>query len=53
VGEFVAERRAGGCRDGRSARSLTPLLEYLRDVGAAPLPAARPVVGAVETMLAD
>ncbi|WP_219418924.1 hypothetical protein [Pseudonocardia nigra] len=38
VGEFVAERRAAGCRDGRSARSLTPLLEYLREAGAAPPP---------------
>jgi integrase/recombinase XerD len=53
VDEFVGERRAAGCREGRSARSLTPLLEYLREVGAAPLPVARSVVGAVEVMLAD
>jgi site-specific recombinase XerD len=29
------------------------MLEYLREVGAAPPPAARPVAGPVETMLAD
>jgi integrase/recombinase XerD len=53
VDEFVAERRAAGYRDGRSPRSLTPLLEYLREAGAAPPPAARPVTGPVETLLAD
>jgi integrase/recombinase XerD len=53
VDEFIAERRAGGCRDARSTRSLTALLEYLREAGVAPPPAARPVLGPVETMLAD
>jgi integrase/recombinase XerD len=55
VDQFVAERRAARCHDGRSPRSLTPLLEYLREVGAAlaPSPVARPVAGAVETVLAD
>ena len=53
VDEFVAARRSAGARHGRSARSLVPLLEYLREVGAAPPPAARPVAGAVERLLAD
>jgi integrase/recombinase XerD len=42
-----------GHRDARSARSLRPLLEYLREVGAAPLPGQQRVAGPVEVMLAD
>jgi hypothetical protein len=53
VDEFVTQRRAAGCRDGRSPRSLTPLLEYLREAGAAPPLAARPVTGPMEMLLAD
>jgi integrase/recombinase XerD len=53
VDEFVAERRATGHRDARSARSLTPLLEYLREAGVAPRLAARPVTDPVETVLVD
>ncbi|MHA6780672.1 tyrosine-type recombinase/integrase [Pseudonocardia saturnea] len=53
VDEFVAGRRAAGHRYGRSPRSLTPMLEYLREAGAVPPAAARPVAGVVETMLAD
>jgi integrase/recombinase XerD len=37
---FAAERRAAGRSRLRSARALTPLLSYLRDLGVAPLPLA-------------
>jgi integrase/recombinase XerD len=37
---FAAERRAAGRSRLRSARALTPLLGYLRELGVAPLPAA-------------
>jgi site-specific recombinase XerD len=53
VAEFVVDRRAAGHRDARSARSLRPLLEYLRELGAAPALAAPRVVGPVGVMLAD
>ena len=52
VDGFVLDRRAAGYRDARSARSLRPLLEYLREVGAAPLAVQQQVVGPVEAMLA-
>ena len=52
VDEFVRDRRVAGHRDARSARSLTPLLEYLRVTEAVPLPVAQPVAGPVETVLA-
>ncbi len=53
VDGFVLDRRAVGHREARSARSLRPLLEYLREVGAAPLPGHQRVAGPVEVMLAD
>lgn len=53
VDEFVRARRAGGYQDARSVRSLAPLLEHLREVGATRLPALSPVVGPVEAVLAD
>ncbi|MCA1682031.1 MAG: site-specific integrase, partial [Actinobacteria bacterium] len=53
VDEFMRDRRAAGYRDNRSVRSLTPLLEYLREVGVVPPSVARPVVGLVEAVLAD
>jgi len=53
VAEFVAGRRAAGHRDARSARSLRPLLEYLRELGAAPVVTAPLVIGPVGVMLAD
>jgi integrase/recombinase XerD len=53
VDGFVLDRRAVGHREARSARSLRPLLEYLREVGAAPLPGQQRVAGPVEVMLAD
>lgn len=53
VDGFVADRRAAGHRDARSARSLSPLLEHLREVGAAPLAVAPQVAGPVEAMLSD
>lgn len=53
VAEFVAGRRAAGHRHARSARSLRPLLECLREVGAAPAVAAPLVLGPVEVMLLD
>ncbi len=40
VERFVAARRAAGYTTCRSIKALRPLLEYLRDLGAAPLPAA-------------
>jgi integrase/recombinase XerD len=53
VEKFIAERRAAGCRAARSARSLTPLLEYLREAGAAASPAASSAGGPVQTVLAS
>jgi len=53
VAGFVVDRRAAGHRDARSVRSLRPLLECLREVGAAPAVAAPLVVGPVGVMLAD
>jgi site-specific recombinase XerD len=50
---FVADRRAAGQRDGRSARSLKPLLEHLREVGAAPLAVQQQMLGPVEALLGD
>ncbi len=53
VDRFVLDRRAAGYRDARSAWSLRPLLEYLREVGAAPLLVQPQVVGPAEVMVAD
>ncbi|MGH3692790.1 MAG: tyrosine-type recombinase/integrase [Pseudonocardiaceae bacterium] len=54
VDGFVVDRRAAGHRDARSARSLRPLLEHLRAVGAvAPLVVRQRVLGSVEAMLSD
>jgi len=53
VAGFVLDRRAAGYRDARSVRSLRPLLEYMREVGAAALAVQQQVVGPVEAMLAD
>jgi site-specific recombinase XerD len=53
AGEFVRERRAGGCREGRSVRALGPLLEHLRQAGAIPPAVVDPVVGPVEVLLAE
>lgn len=50
---FIQDRRAGDHRDARSGRSLRPLLEYLRELGAAPQPVPGQVVGPVEEVLAD
>jgi integrase/recombinase XerD len=50
--EFLFDRRAGGGAGRRSIRSLRPLLEYLREIGAAPLPVQQ-VDGPVETLLVD
>ena len=50
--EFTRERRAAGHRDARSVRSLMPLLDYLREIGAAPPPTSRPVAGPVDAVLA-
>jgi len=49
---FVPDRRAGGHQGARSIRSLRPLLEYLREIGAAPLPVQQ-VAGPVEALLVD
>ena len=35
AGQFLAERRAAGCRTGASARAFAPVLGYLREAGAA------------------
>lgn len=53
VDRFVADRRAAGHRDARSARSLRPLLEHLREVGASPLVVEQQVLGQPEAMLSD
>jgi len=50
---FVADRRVAGHRDARSARSLKPLLEHLREVGAAPLGVQQQMLGPVEALLGD
>ncbi|MGP3919966.1 site-specific integrase [Nonomuraea sp. NBC_00507] len=51
--EFVADRRAGGCRDGLSLRALRPLTEYLQKIGIAPLPGREQALGPVESFLAE
>ena len=53
VAGFMLDRRAAGHRHARSARSLRPLLECLREIGVAPAVAAPLVLGPVEVMLAD
>lgn len=53
VDAYLADRRAGGHKILVSRRGMTPLLEYLRRVGAAPPPAAPVPVGPVEELLAD
>jgi integrase/recombinase XerD len=53
VAGFVLDRRTAGHRHARSAGSLRPLLQCLREVGAAPAVTAPLVVGPVEVMLAD
>lgn len=53
VEEFVLNRRAAGHQNARSVRSLGPLSEYLREIGAAPLPVRQRVAGPVEALLAD
>jgi site-specific recombinase XerD len=53
VGGFVRDRHGAGHRDARSAHSLRPLLEYLREIGVAPQPARERPTGPVEAMLAD
>jgi integrase/recombinase XerD len=53
VEEFVLDRRAAGHRNARSVRSLRPLSEYLREIGAAPPPVRQQVAGPVEALLAD
>ncbi|MDQ2782515.1 MAG: site-specific integrase [Actinomycetota bacterium] len=54
VDEFVAGRRAAGHRDGGwSTRSLKPMQEHLRQVGVAPPPLPRRVLGPVEAVLSD
>ncbi len=50
---FLADRRGAGHRGGRSLRSLRPLLEYLREVGAAPPLGQQQVVDPVEALLND
>lgn len=50
---FFADRRAAGHRDARSVRSLKPLLEHLREVGAAPLAVQQQMLGPVEALLGD
>ncbi|WP_327341319.1 tyrosine-type recombinase/integrase [Streptomyces europaeiscabiei] len=50
---FIHDRRVAGHRDARSGRSLRPLLEYLREIGAAPQPVPQQAVGPVEEVLAD
>jgi len=47
VAGFVAGRRAAGHRHARSARSLRPLLECLREIGVAPAVAVPLVLGPV------
>ena len=53
VAGFVLDRRAAGHRHARSVGSLRPLLECLREVGAAPAVTAPLVVGPVGRVLAD
>src|SRR5689334_3535964 len=53
VAGFMLDRRAAGRRHARSARSLRPLLECLREIGVAPAVGAPLVLGPVEVMLAD
>lgn len=53
VDEFVADRRAAGHRYARSARSLKPLQEHLRELGVTPPVVQQRVVGPVEAMVSD
>ncbi|HZD15871.1 MAG TPA: tyrosine-type recombinase/integrase [Pseudonocardiaceae bacterium] len=52
IGEFVAWRRSLGRTAFRSVKALEPLLRYLRELGAAPLPVPPlPVAGPVGALL--
>jgi integrase/recombinase XerD len=51
VEEFVAWRRAAGYVHFRSSRSLAPLLEYLRALGAAPERVVVPADGPVDVLV--
>ncbi|MGH3846219.1 MAG: hypothetical protein ACRDS0_33090 [Pseudonocardiaceae bacterium] len=53
VDGFVADRRAAGHRDARSARSLRPLLQHLRAVGAASPLVVRQRVWLIECYVRD
>lgn len=52
VERFLAARRAAGYTNYVTARAMVPLLSYLRGLGVAPAASPRPVVGAVEVLLA-
>lgn len=52
VEQFLQARRAAGCREWFSARGMTPLLDHLRAVGIAPVPAPVPPDGPAEVLLA-
>jgi integrase/recombinase XerD len=51
--QFVAERRAAGCRTGTSTRAFAPVLGYLRRAGAVPPPGRAAPVAEVDVLLAD
>lgn len=51
IERFLEDRRAVGYTGCRSARGLRPLLEHLREVGVAPMPAPHIPVGAVAELV--
>jgi integrase/recombinase XerD len=51
VEQFVARRRAAGCRHFRSPRGLAPLLAYLRGLGVTPDPVAPPADGPIDVLV--
>jgi site-specific recombinase XerD len=53
VGEFLQARRAAGCGQWLSLRGVAPVLEYLRDVGVAPVWSPGVVSTPAEELLAS
>jgi site-specific recombinase XerD len=53
AGQFLQERRAAGCGTGVSPRAFAPVLGYLREAGAAPLPGPPVLMTALDALLAE
>src|SRR5947209_8137418 len=53
LAEFLAGRQAARCRTGRSMPGMRPLMEYLREAGAAPPDEPVPPAGPAEAAIAE